>query len=85
MGVERRHSADIVSTPSPTLPLPGGGSQNIGCADYRGLAQFHNPNLFVFHEHEKSAVYSNYLGATSHAIDRQNTTLTVKVHPNCCR
>ena len=33
MGVESRHTAGGVSTPSPTLPLPGGGSQIFARAD----------------------------------------------------
>ena len=50
MGVECRHSGGLVSTPSPTLPLPGGGSQNIGRADYGRLPPFHNAKRFVSHE-----------------------------------
>ena len=34
MGVECRHSAGQVSTPTPTLPLPGVGGQNIGRAEF---------------------------------------------------
>ena len=36
MGVECWHSAGEVSTPTPTLPLPGGGSQKIGRTDFGG-------------------------------------------------
>ena len=50
MGVECRHSAGQVSTPSPALPLPGGGSQNIGRTDFGGQASFHNAKGFVSHE-----------------------------------
>ena len=50
MGVECRHTAGLVSTPSPTLPLPGGGSQNIGRADLGGQAASHNAKRFVSHE-----------------------------------
>ena len=76
MGVECRHSAGRVSTPSPTRladrakpkawpsgrrvgstgpkhvrpqPLPGGGSQNIGRADFGGQTAFHNAKRFVSH------------------------------------
>ena len=49
MGVERRHSTGQVSTPSPALPLPGGGSQNLGREDFGLLAKFHNAKLLVSH------------------------------------
>ena len=50
MGVERRHSGGLVSTPSPTLPLPGGGSQNIDRADFGDQATLHIAKGFVSHE-----------------------------------
>ena len=53
MGVECRHSGGLVSTPSPTLPLPGGGSQNIGRAAFGAQVAFHNAKRFVSHEHPK--------------------------------
>ena len=50
MGVERRHSTGQVSTPSPALPLPGGGSQNLGRAAFGAWAAFHSAKRFATRE-----------------------------------